>query len=299
MSAAAAHRADLPEKIRRRESRLRGGTAATAAARSCGRPSSRSRARPTSRRSSPSGLRSRVRRWRRSSLLARSRWWGPGDDAVSIGGRVWSNLTGSGYLARAAVAGRLGDTDAAAGWTADAASLKRAFNDRFWLLERGYYAVALDRAEPPVDAPTSNLGQRRRVTGLTGGDRKHQRPAPPVHQGVSLRGQPAAGAAKGVIARFVPLPVRILVIRWRPPVCKVTDDADAARRSPHAGAAGRWSSPPSSASRSPAASASATRSASTRSQVPSLLNRLCRFHTVCHGPNSSGRSRHGGPVRAR
>ena len=51
-------------------------------------------------------------------------------------------------------------------------------------------------------------------------------------------------------------------------------------------------------STSPAASASARTSASTRSQVPSPDHLWCRFHTVCHGPKSRGRSRHGipGPV---
>lgn len=49
----------------------------------------------------------------------------------------------------------------------------------------------------------------------------------------------------------------------------------------------------------PAVSASASNSAWIRSQVPSPLNLRCRFHTVCHGPNSAGRSRHGDPVRNR
>lgn len=37
----------------------------------------------------------------------------------------------------------------------------------------------------------------------------------------------------------------------------------------------------------------------TRSQVPSPAWRGCRFHTVCHGPNTGGRSRHGTLVRNR
>lgn len=39
---------------------------------------------------------------------------------------------------------------------------------------------------------------------------------------------------------------------------------------------------------SPAASASVNSVARIVSQVPSPLNLRCRFHTVCHGPNSAG-----------
>jgi hypothetical protein len=48
-----------------------------------------------------------------------------------------------------------------------------------------------------------------------------------------------------------------------------------------------------------AASASASSRACTLSQVPSVLNRRCRFHTVCHGPNEAGQSRQAIPVRNR
>jgi glycogen debranching enzyme len=37
--------------------------------------------------------------------------------------------------------------------------LKRSFNDDFWLVDRGYYALALDGDKKPVDALTSNIGQ--------------------------------------------------------------------------------------------------------------------------------------------
>jgi glycogen debranching enzyme len=36
--------------------------------------------------------------------------------------------------------------------------LKRAFNEDFWLEDRGYYALALDGDKKPVDALTSNIG---------------------------------------------------------------------------------------------------------------------------------------------
>ena len=49
----------------------------------------------------------------------------------------------------------------------------------------------------------------------------------------------------------------------------------------------------------PCASAWATSAAKIRSQVPSLLNRAWRFYSVFHGPNHSGTSRHGQPVRYR
>ena len=50
---------------------------------------------------------------------------------------------------------------------------------------------------------------------------------------------------------------------------------------------------------SPAASASARSLAWIRSHVPSEAKRRCRFHTVCHGPNSAGRSRQAIPHRYR
>jgi len=56
----------------------------------------------------------------------------------------------------------------------------------------------------------------RRVTGLAGGEQDGQRAAPSVDRGVDLRAQPAARAAEGVIARFVPAAARILGIRHRP-----------------------------------------------------------------------------------
>ena len=49
----------------------------------------------------------------------------------------------------------------------------------------------------------------------------------------------------------------------------------------------------------PAWSAVTSNAAMIWSHVPSLLNRAWRFHTVCQGPNLSGRSRHGHPVRNR
>lgn len=40
-----------------------------------------------------------------------------------------------------------------------AARLKQRFNEQFWLPDKGYYAVALDKDKRPVDACTSNMRQ--------------------------------------------------------------------------------------------------------------------------------------------
>lgn len=60
------------------------------------------------------------------------------------------------FRARAQLAARAGDRAAAARWGARAADLKKAFNERFWLPDRGWYALALDRDKRPVDACASN-----------------------------------------------------------------------------------------------------------------------------------------------
>jgi glycogen debranching enzyme len=65
----------------------------------------------------------------------------------------------SAYLARSWIAYDAGDMVLAAEYGDRAARLKREFNDRFWLPDRGYYAVALDGKKRPVDACASNMGQ--------------------------------------------------------------------------------------------------------------------------------------------
>lgn len=62
------------------------------------------------------------------------------------------------YLARAGIAQILGDRVGRDEWAGRAAELKRLFNDRFWMPDRGYYAVALDRDKHQVDACASNMG---------------------------------------------------------------------------------------------------------------------------------------------
>lgn len=62
------------------------------------------------------------------------------------------------YIGRALMALHDGDTAAADLWTAKAVRLKEAFNERFWLPDRGYFAIALDGDKRPVDALASNMG---------------------------------------------------------------------------------------------------------------------------------------------
>jgi len=64
----------------------------------------------------------------------------------------------SAYLARAHLAREAGDHPAAEHWAHQAAALRQRFNAAFWLPERGYYALALDRDKRPVDALASNMG---------------------------------------------------------------------------------------------------------------------------------------------
>ncbi|MFE5838007.1 glycogen debranching N-terminal domain-containing protein [Arthrobacter sp. NPDC056493] len=62
------------------------------------------------------------------------------------------------YMARAWMAYDAGDDALAAELRDRAAQLKQQFNEQFWLPDRGYYAIALDREKRPVDACASNMG---------------------------------------------------------------------------------------------------------------------------------------------
>ncbi|WP_324645169.1 glycogen debranching N-terminal domain-containing protein [Pseudarthrobacter sp. LT1] len=68
-------------------------------------------------------------------------------------------LVYSALLSRAWMAYDGGEAPLAARLTAEAAQLKKRFNEEFWLPERGYFAVALDGRKRPVDACASNMGQ--------------------------------------------------------------------------------------------------------------------------------------------
>lgn len=62
------------------------------------------------------------------------------------------------YMARARIAFETGDAPLGEDLATRAEQLKKRFNEQFWLPERGYYAVALDRNKRPVDACASNMG---------------------------------------------------------------------------------------------------------------------------------------------
>ena len=62
------------------------------------------------------------------------------------------------YRTRATLARSAGDDGDARAWDRRAADLKAAFNERFWLPERGWFALALDRDGRSVDACASNMG---------------------------------------------------------------------------------------------------------------------------------------------
>jgi glycogen debranching enzyme len=64
----------------------------------------------------------------------------------------------SAYVARSHFAYLAGDDAATDHWADKADAIKAAFNEQFWLPDRGWFAVALDGAKRPVDALTSNIG---------------------------------------------------------------------------------------------------------------------------------------------
>jgi glycogen debranching enzyme len=61
-------------------------------------------------------------------------------------------------VARAQIAAEKGDGPYAQELGTRAAELKRRFNTDFWLDERGWLAMGLDREKQPIDALTSNMG---------------------------------------------------------------------------------------------------------------------------------------------
>jgi glycogen debranching enzyme len=58
----------------------------------------------------------------------------------------------------ARIARQAGDARDASHWDTKAGRLRKAFNEAYWLPDRGWFAVALDLAKRPVDAVTSNTG---------------------------------------------------------------------------------------------------------------------------------------------
>jgi glycogen debranching enzyme len=62
------------------------------------------------------------------------------------------------FRRRALLAQEMDDETTARRWLDRAAQLKAEFNERFWLPDRGWYALALDGDKRPVDACASNMG---------------------------------------------------------------------------------------------------------------------------------------------
>ena len=77
------------------------------------------------------------------------------------------------YVARAHFAREVGDHDTARHFDEKAAALKAAFNERFWLRDHGWFALALDRDKTPVDSLTSNIGHCL-WTGIVDQDKARQ-----------------------------------------------------------------------------------------------------------------------------
>jgi glycogen debranching enzyme len=64
----------------------------------------------------------------------------------------------SAYIGRSLLARWDGDVALEQHWADKAATLKAAFNEKFWLPDKGYFAVALDKDKRAVDACASNMG---------------------------------------------------------------------------------------------------------------------------------------------
>ena len=82
-----------------------------------------------------------------------------------VQGYVYGALLASAWMAHEA-----GDSGKAVELRERAARLKRQFNEQFWLPDKGYYAVALDKDKRPVDACASNMGHCL-TTGIIDGDK--------------------------------------------------------------------------------------------------------------------------------
>jgi len=62
------------------------------------------------------------------------------------------------YLARASLAADRGEREIADHWAQRASTLRRRFNEDFWLPRHGWFAVGLDAEKRPIDALASNMG---------------------------------------------------------------------------------------------------------------------------------------------
>ena len=105
---------------------------------------------------------------RRSRVGLRNQGWRDSVDAVlhddgtpAQGPIALAETQGYVYYAKrrlAAVYGQLGDVERAEGLSQSAARLKRAFNERFWMEDEGFYAMALDGQKRQVRQVSSTIG---------------------------------------------------------------------------------------------------------------------------------------------
>jgi len=105
---------------------------------------------------------------RRSRVGLRNQGWRDSFDAVmhadgtpAQGPIALAETQGYVYYAKrrlASVYGQLGDVERAERLSKDAARLKRAFNERFWMEDEGFYAMALDGQKRQVRAVSSTIG---------------------------------------------------------------------------------------------------------------------------------------------
>ena len=105
---------------------------------------------------------------RRSRVGLRNQGWRDSFDAVmhddgtpAQGPIALAETQGYVYYARrrlAAVYGQLGDVERAERLSQCAARLKRAFNERFWMEDEGFYAMALDGEKRQVRGVSSTIG---------------------------------------------------------------------------------------------------------------------------------------------
>ena len=77
------------------------------------------------------------------------------------------------YVARAELAEAAGDLETAVRYRTRAEALRAAFERDFWLPDRGWYAIGLDRDKRPIDALTSNIGHCL-WTGIVSPERARQ-----------------------------------------------------------------------------------------------------------------------------
>jgi glycogen debranching enzyme len=105
-------------------------------------------------RTSDRGLRNQG--WKDSADGVRFADGGLGEPPIALA-EVQGYVYGA-YLARAFFAAEQGDHVMSSRLRGKAAALKAAFNRDFWLEDRGWLAMGLDRDKKPLDALTSNMG---------------------------------------------------------------------------------------------------------------------------------------------